>query len=155
MTASELQNLEVFWKISLDLLEFVLMIWTTKGYYSVSVFWFVPLFRPTGGSKGSSTLTYIVRGRVSAYKVWDLSAGEFFVRGQCPLLTPWMENSSVQVWTLSRAVGEHFYFLQYVISLFVEFERLPCGRTKEFLLLLRICSARVLMNCALCRLQNP
>jgi hypothetical protein len=44
-----------------------------------------------------------------------------------------MESSrqSQQVWTCSRAVGAHCYFLQGAILLFVEFERLTCPK-KEF-----------------------
>ena len=46
----------------------------------------------------------------------------------------------------------HVHFLQCVISLFVELVRWICGRTKEFLLLLRICSTmRVYGMCTHCR----
>ena len=65
-----------------------------------------------------------------------------FVGVQCVLSAgqDGIGRQSLQVWTCWRAVSVHSYFLQRVIRLFAGFERLTYGRTKEFLLLLRICS---------------
>ena len=67
-----------------------------------------------------------------------------------------MENSrqSLLVWTCPRTVGIHSYFPQCVIRLFLEFVRLTCGRTKEFLLLLRVYSPVSVYGCAMCRSEN-
>ena len=116
---------------------------TTIGVnYRVFVFWLVPPFRPTGGSKGSSTRAFYVdtcpRTRFGTVR------RQFFLYADIVCcLPPRMENNrqSVQVWTRSRTVGVHCYFLQCIISFLVEFERLTCGRRKEFLLVLSICSA--------------
>jgi hypothetical protein len=74
----------------------------------------------------------------------------FILREQCLLLEALDgKQQSAQVWTLFRTLGVQFYFLQFIITLFVEFWRLTCGRTKEFLLLLQrmrvfeICIVRI------------
>jgi hypothetical protein len=94
--------------------------------YSVSVFWFVLPFRPTGGSKDSSTRTQT----------------NFLYADSVCCLPPRTENN--KVFRSGRVRVQSAYTLTSIsVSLvyFVEFERLTCGRTKEFLLLLRICSA--------------
>ena len=55
----------------------------------------------------------------------------------------------------SGRVRLHSYFLQCVLNLFAEVEQLRCGRTKAFLLLLRICSATHIYGMCICILQKP
>ena len=91
--------------------------------------WTRPLRRKTKSGFCACTITFKL-------------ASTYTVRGQCLLCgTLDGKQQSVKVWSSSRTVDVHSYFHQCIISLLVEFERLTCGRTKEFVLVLRICSA--------------
>ena len=90
--------------------------------------------------------TYAHRTRTKSGNVRTLSPyckHFFFFRGQvvCSLQARMKNNrQSLQVWTRSLTVRAHSYFLQCVISIFVESEWLTCRPKRGFLISLSICS---------------
>jgi hypothetical protein len=108
---------------------------------------FTHCFNPQEVWQLSLVHTYAHRTRTKSGNVRTLSpyCTHFFFppRGQgvCSLQA-WMKNNrqSLQVWTRSLTIRAHSYFLQCVISLSAEFERLTCRRKNAVLISLRICS---------------